>query len=196
MGWARRYAVVRTPSRVRRAPNATPTMNTARPSRARSSDGLRKRTRSSQLAKPITPICGSCATLIGKWIALTFQLCRRCLNGHLGTPRHSADNFGSSDAAAANLQRMGVPVKALEPWVSSLADAAHQQHVPNLLQECRCELRAVDSGQGGVRCWYTKCCHPFLIAAGPHREASMAGGPLSGRTTHLSSRQGEPQGCC
>ena len=120
-GWAGPCAIERTPSRVRRAPSATPTMNTARPSRARSSFDLRKRTRRSQLAESITRICAGRAGMRRSKSALTLQVWWRCLNGHLGTLRHSADNFGSSDAAAANLQRMGVPVKALEPRVSSLA---------------------------------------------------------------------------
>ena len=62
------------PSRAQQASRITLSMKIAQPARERSSDGLRKRTRWSQLATPITPICGSCATLIGKWIALTFQV--------------------------------------------------------------------------------------------------------------------------
>ena len=52
--------------------------------RARSSDGLRKRTRPNQLAKLITTICGSCARSMAKSSALTFSVWWRCSNGRCG----------------------------------------------------------------------------------------------------------------
>ena len=69
-----RNIVSDTPSRVRRAPSATPTMNTARPSRARSSFDLRKRTRRSQLAESITRICAGRAGMRRSKSALTLQV--------------------------------------------------------------------------------------------------------------------------
>ena len=71
-GWAGGYAVERTPSRARRAPRSTLSIKIAQPARARSSHCLRKRTKSDQLAKPITTICGSHASSIAKFSALTF----------------------------------------------------------------------------------------------------------------------------
>ena len=53
----------------------TPQTEIARPSRARSSTALRKRTRSSQLLKPITTTCGSCAITVGSLSALTSEFC-------------------------------------------------------------------------------------------------------------------------
>ena len=84
-GWAGPCAVKRTPSRVRRAPSATPTMNTARPSRARSSNDLRKLGTGAQLVILITRICAGRAGMRGSTIALTFKLCPEEFERHVVT---------------------------------------------------------------------------------------------------------------
>ena len=71
-GWAGPCAAERTASRVRRAQSATPKMKATRPSRARCSHGLRKRTRPSQLMILITTICICRAGVGGSTNALTF----------------------------------------------------------------------------------------------------------------------------
>ena len=89
-------------------------MKATRPSRARCSHGLRKRTRPSQLMILITTICICRAGLGGSTNALTFQLCRRNSNVtplHLFTSRHVEDSSGSrlQHARPARLGRLDVP---------------------------------------------------------------------------------------
>ena len=88
-------------------------MKATRPSRARCSHGLRKRTRPSQLMILITTICICRAGLGGSTNALTFQLCRRNSNVtplHVFTSRHVEDSSGSrlQHARPARIGRLDV----------------------------------------------------------------------------------------
>ena len=116
MGRAVRYRA-HTPSQVWLAQSATPTMNRARPSRARSSNDLCKRTRMTQLVESITRICRCCADVGRSTSALTFEDWWRCLSG-----RQESKPCGGKAAAAADLKvdvamRTGVlaPARARPP---------------------------------------------------------------------------------